>query len=205
MWFPGHRQDTDYLLISVAISYGATVLQNTPVSDIDVQPDGVKISAAQGAVYRDVPCYNAVSVSPKELGIPFRWSEGILHHIFKGGWLWIIPFNNHVDSTNPLCSLGLQIDPRMYPARNDLPPEQEFYEFIDRFPKMKEQLKLAIAVGGWVRAGRLQYSSHWQIGRKIGLRGDPRDRLSKATSPGSRGGLFSGICLLTFQLLEGVY
>lgn len=54
----------------------------------------------------------------------------MLHHIFKGGWLWIIPFNNHRASTNPLCSVGLQLDPRLYPQREDLTPEEEFRAFI---------------------------------------------------------------------------
>ena len=38
-----YRQDSDYLLTSIAVSYGATVLQNTPVKDIVVQEDGVEV------------------------------------------------------------------------------------------------------------------------------------------------------------------
>jgi FADH2 O2-dependent halogenase len=203
-----YRQDTDYFLTSIAISYGATVLQNTLVADVDIQSDGVKITTKGGRVYHaeylvdaggfrslvaeklgwrhhelethtraifthmiDVPCYNDVSASAKEFGVPFRWSEGTLHHIFKGGWLWIIPFNNHADSTNPLCSVGLQIDSRIYPARNDISPQQEFYEFIEQFPKVKEQLKYAKAIRGWVRAERLQYSSHHVVGDRFALLG----------------------------------
>jgi FADH2 O2-dependent halogenase len=203
-----YRQDTDYFLTSVAISYGATILQNTFVTDVDIQPDGVTITTKNGQAYQaeylvdaggfrslvadklgwrhhdlqthtrsifthmiDVPCYNDVSVPPREFDVPFRWSEGTLHHIFKGGWLWIIPFNNHNDATNPLCSVGLQIDPRIYPTRNDLTPEQEFNEFIDQFPKMKEQLREARAVRGWVRAERLQFSSRHVVGDRFALLG----------------------------------
>lgn len=203
-----YRQDTDYFLTSVAISYGATILQNTFVNDVDIQSDGVKITTKNGPVYQaeylvdaggfrslvadklgwrhhdlqthtraifthmiDVPCYNEISASPKEFDVPFRWSEGTLHHIFKGGWLWIIPFNNHPDSTNPLCSVGLQIDPRVYPTRNDLNPEAEFFAFLKQFPKMKEQLQNAKAVRGWVRAERLQFSSHHVVGDRFALLG----------------------------------
>ena len=203
-----YRQDTDYFMTSVAISYGATILQNTFVADVDIQPDDVTITTKSGQVYQadylvdaggfrslvadklgwrhhdlqthtraifthmiDVPCYNEVSASPKDFDVPFRWSEGTLHHIFKGGWLWIIPFNNHADSSNPLCSVGLQIDPRIYPARNDISPEQEFYEFIEQFPKMKEQLQNAKAVRGWVRAERLQFSSRHVVGDRFALLG----------------------------------
>lgn len=203
-----YRQDTDYFLTSIAISYGATILQNTMVADVDVQPGGVTITTKNGQAYQaeylvdaggfrslvadklgwrhhdlqtqtraifthmiDVPCYNEVSAPPKDFDVPFRWSEGTLHHIFKGGWLWIIPFNNHADSTNPLCSVGLQIDPRVHPARNDLTPEQEFHEFIEQFPQMKEQLQNAKAVRGWVRAERLQFSSHHVVGDRFALLG----------------------------------
>ena len=203
-----YRQDTDYFLTSVAISYGATILQNTLVADIDIQPDGVTITTKSGQTHRadylvdaggfrslvadklgwrhhdlqthtraifthmvDVPCYNDITAPPKEYDVPFRWSEGTLHHIFKGGWLWIIPFNNHVDSTNPLCSVGLQLDPRIHPARPDLSPEAEFNAFLEQFPKMKEQLQNARAVRGWVRAERLQYSSRHIVGDRFALLG----------------------------------
>lgn len=203
-----YRQDTDYFLTSTAIAYGATVLQNTLVAEVDLQPDGVKITTAKGQVYQadylvdaggfrslvadklgwrhhdlqthtraifthmiNVPCYNDVSAPPQEFDVPFRWSEGTLHHIFKGGWLWIIPFNNHADSTNPLCSVGLQLDPRVYPARTDLSPEQEFYAFIDQFPGLHAQLKDAQAVRGWVRADRLQFSSRHVVGDRFALLG----------------------------------
>ena len=32
---------------------------------------------------------------------PYRMSEGTLHHMFDGGWMWVIPFNNHPEHTNP--------------------------------------------------------------------------------------------------------
>jgi tetracycline 7-halogenase / FADH2 O2-dependent halogenase len=203
-----YRQDTDYFLTCVAISYGATILQNTLVAGVDIQPDGVTIATKNGQTYQaeylvdaggfrslvadklgwrhhglqthtrsifthmvDVPCYNNISASPQEFDVPFRWSEGTLHHIFKGGWLWIIPFNNHADSTNPLCSVGLQVDPRIYPTRSDLSPEEEFYVFMEQFPKMKEQLQNAKAVRGWVRAERLQFSSHHVVGDRFALLG----------------------------------
>ncbi len=200
------RQDSDYFLTSVAISYGATILQNTFIKDINVQPDGVEIITSKDKTYQaeyiidaggmksilaqkfnwrhrdlmshsrtifthmiDVPCFNDVSLSPQEFGHPYRLSEGTLHHIFKGGWLWIIPFNNHAQSTNPLCSVGLQLDPRLYPQRDDLTPEQEFFEFIQQFPDLAAQLKDAKPVRDWVRIDRLQYSAHHIVSDRFAL------------------------------------
>lgn len=45
------RQDSDYFLTSVAISYGATVLQNTFIKDINVQPNGVEIITNKDKTY----------------------------------------------------------------------------------------------------------------------------------------------------------
>ncbi len=203
-----YRQDTDYFLTSVSISYGATVLQNTPVADVDIHSQGVDITTSRGQKYTadyivdaggfrsliaekydlrkfdlqtqtrgmfthmvDVPCFSDVSFSNKESKIPFRWSEGTLHHLFKGGWLWVIPFNNHTDATNPLCSIGLLLDPRIYPPQEDLSPEDEFFDFIEKYPGMRNQFLDAKAVRGWVRADRLQYSSKKVVGDRFALMG----------------------------------
>ncbi len=200
------RQDSDYFLTSVAISYGATVLQNTLIQDIAITPEGVEVITAKGQTYQaeyvidaggmksllankqnwrhrdclahsrtifthmvDVPCFNNVSLPKEQFGHPYPLSEGTLHHIFKGGWLWIIPFNNHPEATNPLCSVGLQLDPRLYPQRNDLSPAEEFYDFIQRFPDLHAQLKEARPVRDWMRIDRLQYSAHHIVGDRFAL------------------------------------
>lgn len=200
------RQDSDAFLTSVAISYGATILQNTFIKDINVQPDGVEMITNKDKTYRaeyiidaggmksilaqkfnwrhrdlmshsrtifthmiDVPGFNEVTMPHQEYGHPYPLSQGTLHHIFKGGWLWIIPFNNHPASTNPLCSVGLQLDPRLYPQNNDVTPEEEFREFIKQFPDIEAQLKNAKPVRDWMRIDRLQYSAHHIVGDRFAL------------------------------------
>lgn len=201
-----YRQDSDYLLTSIAASYGATVLQSTPVKDIVVHEDGVEVITAREEVYRaaylvdatgmnsllanklgwrhrnlkahtrtlfthmvDVPCYNNVGLPREQYGHPYRLSEGTLHHVFRGGWLWVIPFNNHPDATNPLCSVGLQLDPRIHPVRADLSPEEEFYQFISQFPDIQRQFAGARAVRAWIRTDRLQYSAEHVVGDRFAL------------------------------------
>lgn len=190
------RQDSDAHLTAVAIAYGATVLQNMPVKDIEIGKDAVTVTTNSGqqiiAEYVvdaggfrslladkfgwrdrnqqahtrtifshmvDVPCFNSVGASREKYGVPFRFSEGTLHHIFHGGWLWVIPFNNHESSSNPLISVGLQLDPRIYPPRPELSPEAEFFDVINRFPDVRAQFAGARAVRNWTRTERLQYSS----------------------------------------------
>jgi FADH2 O2-dependent halogenase len=96
-------------------------------------------------------------------GNPTKWSQGTLHHLFEGGWAWVIPFNNHARATNPLISVGLNLDPRIHP-KPDGTAAEEFQSFIDRFPDIRTQFAKAKPVRDWVSTGRLQYSSKQTVG-----------------------------------------
>ncbi|MGJ3246477.1 MAG: NAD(P)/FAD-dependent oxidoreductase [Elainellaceae cyanobacterium] len=203
-----YRQDTDYFLATVAVRYGATVLQKTPIQSVEIHPHGVHLSTKTGQIVEadyvvdaggfhsvlamqfdlrhhnlqthsraifthmvDVPCFHQVSDPKQAYGLPFFLSEGTLHHVFEGGWLWVIPFDNHARSTNPLCSVGLMLDPRRYPLQSDLSPETEFYQFIQQFPGIAPQFQSAKAVRPWTRTGRLQYSAQQVVGDRFCLLG----------------------------------
>ena len=96
-------------------------------------------------------------------GNPTRWSQGTLHHLFPGGWLWVIPFDNHHRASNALCSVGLSVDPRVHPTP-DCSPEREFSRWLADFPSVAAQFVNARAAREWVRTERLQYSSKQTVG-----------------------------------------
>jgi FADH2 O2-dependent halogenase len=103
--------------------------------------------------------YDQCVPDPKAFGLHSPLYQGTLHHIFDGGWLWIIPFDNHPDGTNPLCSVGLQLDRRKHPD-TDVSPEEEFRAFLKRFPSIAPQFEHARPVREWTRSNtRLQFSS----------------------------------------------
>ncbi|MEO0458376.1 MAG: NAD(P)/FAD-dependent oxidoreductase, partial [Cyanobacteria bacterium P01_A01_bin.114] len=203
-----YRQDTDYFLMTVAVRYGATVLQQTRIQSVEIEAGGVQLTTDKGEPFEadyvvdaggfrsllaekfdlrhhdlqthsraifthllEVPCYHQVSAPQSAYNLPFQLSEGTLHHVFKGGWLWVIPFDNHARSTNPLCSVGLMLDPRVHPLQSDLSPEEEFYQFIERFPGIAVQFRQAKAVRGWTRTGRIQYSAKQVVGDRYCLLG----------------------------------
>lgn len=203
-----YRQDTDYFLMTVAIRYGAKVLQNTPIESVEINDEGVTIQICQGQQFQadyvvdaggfrsvlaeqfnlrhhnlqthsraifthmvGVPCFHQVTLPRESYQIPFKLSEGTLHHVFEGGWLWVIPFNNHAKSTNPLCSVGLMLDPRVHPAQPDLCAEAEFFQFIERLPSIASQFRQAKAVHSWTRTGRIQYGAKQVVGERFCLLG----------------------------------
>ena len=97
-------------------------------------------------------------VDAKAHGMPYRMDQTTLHHIFDGGWMWVIPFNNHKQATNSLCSVGVMFDCTKYPAMGT-PPEEEFEAFLARYPSIGQQFKAARATRKWVSSPRIQYSS----------------------------------------------
>lgn len=119
----------------------------------------------------DVPCFHEVSAPREAYQIPFPLSQGTLHHVFEGGWLWVIPFSNHAKSTNPLCSVGLMLNPRIHPAKLDISAEAEFFQFIQRFPSIASQFRQAKAVRSWTRTGRIQYGAKQVVGDRFCLLG----------------------------------
>ncbi|MEO0458709.1 MAG: tryptophan 7-halogenase, partial [Cyanobacteria bacterium P01_A01_bin.114] len=237
-----YRQDSDYFLTAVAVRYGATVLQNTRIQDIDIDDQGVDIRwSSTGDIqkgirahyvvdaggYRsilaekfglrehslqthsraifthmlDVPCYHRVSANKTDFGIPFRLSEGTLHHLFEGGWLWVIPFDNHACGTNPLCSVGLMLDPRIHPQPEKTSPEAEFYAFIDRFPTIQTQFHQAKPVRAWTRTGRIQYGAKRIVGERFCLLGHAAGFIDPLFSKGLYTALFS-VSILADRLLS---
>ncbi|WP_312018580.1 FAD-dependent monooxygenase [Streptomyces sp. I05A-00742] len=116
--------------------------------------------------YIGVKPFDDVSHHPRSLRPPASWHGGTLHHMIERGWFWIIPFDNVEGSTNPMCSVGLTIDPRRYPKPTDMTPEEEFTSFLDRYPAVRRQFVGAKRVREWVSTDRLQYSSKKSIGHR---------------------------------------
>jgi tetracycline 7-halogenase / FADH2 O2-dependent halogenase len=108
--------------------------------------------------------YEATQRTPDSMA---RWSQGTLHHFFDGGWMWVIPFGNHKGATNPLTSVGLNIDPRRWPELRGSGPEEQFRWFLAQHPSIAVQFEAAVAVRPWVDTGRVQYSASDCVGDRF--------------------------------------
>lgn len=92
--------------------------------------------------------------------------QATMHHIFDGGWMWLIPFSNHRRATNPLTSVGLMLDRRKYPEGR-VPASEEFKQVISRYPTVARQFQDAGAVRPWIGTGRIQYSSKQLVSHRM--------------------------------------
>ncbi|MFT3767421.1 MAG: tryptophan 7-halogenase [Minicystis sp.] len=112
--------------------------------------------------------FDACMAGKEEHGLPSPLSQGTLHHLFDGGWMWVIPFYNHRSSTNRLCSIGLNLDPRRHP-KTEMSPEQELRTFIRQFPAIERQFERASSFREWVSSDRSQFSSTRAVGDRYCL------------------------------------
>lgn len=134
-------------------------------------------------------------LTPEEApGLSAKWYEGTLHHVFEGGWFWIIPFNNVPYSKNPLCSVGLTLNMKRYPDTG-MGAEEEFFHHVNRFPSIAQQFEGATVARDWVKTGRLQYSATGGAGDRYFL---------MAHAHGFIDALYSRGMITTFEVLSAL-
>ena len=81
--------------------------------------------------------------------------------------MWVIPFDNFERSTSNVASVGLMLDPRVHPEREDLDAEAEFMDIVSRFPDMARHMEGIQAVRPFTRTDRLQYSAITSVGDRF--------------------------------------
>jgi tetracycline 7-halogenase / FADH2 O2-dependent halogenase len=113
-----------------------------------------------------VPSADLLYDRPGGHGMPSPLGQATMHHVFDGGWIWIIPFHNHRTATNPLTSVGLMLDRRRHPTPQGT-PEQEFRRITSAYPTVARHFASATAARPWVRTGRIQYSSPSILGPRV--------------------------------------
>ncbi|MER7488613.1 tryptophan 7-halogenase [Streptomyces sp. NPDC126497] len=153
--------------------------------------------------YVGIKPFDDVSGHPKALRPPADWHTGTMHHLIERGWFWIIPFDNHKKSRNPLCSVALTIDERTYPKPKDMTPDEEFAKFLDMYPAVKRQFDGASRVREWVSTDRLQYSSKQTIGDRWCLMSHAAGFLDPLFSRGLSN-TFEVVDALTSRLIEAL-
>ncbi|MGK7878139.1 MAG: NAD(P)/FAD-dependent oxidoreductase [Xenococcaceae cyanobacterium] len=116
----------------------------------------------------NVKPYDQISSAKSAHKLPYPFAQTTLHHVFEGGWFWVIPFDNHPNTTNSLCSVGLTLNRDIHP-KGDLSPEEEFAQFVQRFPSVAKQFEDAKAVRPWIASDRIQWSSTQMVGDRWAL------------------------------------
>jgi FADH2 O2-dependent halogenase len=138
-----------------------TGIRSVLAQKFQLREDPAKFRTNSRAIFTHmmgVKLYDQVGSAREHHGLKYPLCQSTLHHVFEGGWFWVIPFNNHTDSTNPLCSVGLVLNRELHPETG-MDAEEEFWSYVGKFPEMVRQFEGAQAVRTWTSTGRLQYSS----------------------------------------------
>lgn len=98
-------------------------------------------------------------------GLERSWFRGTLHHAFDGGTFWVIPFDNHEGSINPLASVGLTLDLARFPHR-PASPEEEWRGIAARYPAVAAHFEGMVPIRPWVATERLQFDSRTCLGER---------------------------------------
>ena len=81
---------------------------------------------------------------------PYPCDDSALHHVFDGGWMWVLPFDNGVTSA------GFSLDPDRFPLDPGVSPDQEWAGMLRRLPSVAEQFSEAVPVVPWKQTSRIQ-------------------------------------------------
>jgi tetracycline 7-halogenase / FADH2 O2-dependent halogenase len=89
---------------------------------------------------------------PQDSGSPpYPVDDAALHHLFDGGWVWVLRFNNGITSAGVACTDD-------FAQRIGLTEgEHAWQRFLKMFPSLEEQFAGAEAVQPFVRSSRLTY------------------------------------------------
>jgi FADH2 O2-dependent halogenase len=82
---------------------------------------------------------------------PYPVDDAALHHVFGGGWIWILRFNNGLTSAGAMLSPGLAAEVR---ARDG---EAAWLRLIARFPAIRRQFEGSAAVRSFTHASPVPF------------------------------------------------
>ena len=82
---------------------------------------------------------------------PYAPDDAALHHVFHGGWMWVLRFNNGVTSAGFAVEDWLAAELRLEEG------EAAWDRFLARYPSIREQFADAERVLPWVHSRRVSY------------------------------------------------
>ncbi len=120
-------------------------------------------SRAIYAHFEGIRPWSAVSGLPQspEAGYPFSSDDATLHHVFDGGWMWVIPFDSGITST------GFCLDATRFPPESKGPAESEWESLLQRFPSIAAQFRDSRRITPLFREDSMQFQQaafagdHW--------------------------------------------
>ena len=113
------------------------------------------------AHFRDVPRLEESFSELRKFEAPYPFDDAAVHHVFAGGWMWVLKFNNGITSAGAACNTEACIV--------EAEPEQSWKGILEKFPTVGEQFRSARAITQFHRSGQLSFlrpeiaGSNWAL------------------------------------------
>jgi FADH2 O2-dependent halogenase len=183
-----YRADFDHFLVKEAQAMGVEYLDRTPLSTLRQTEDGIEAdgfharfrvdaSGPRGFVYRALrleesafPGYpetqalyshfsNVGLVGAGE-GMPYPPDDAALHHVFDGGWIWALRFNNG------LTSAGVAATDAVAERFGFAEGAPAWERLLDSLPAVRAQFAGAKAEAPFIHAPRLSFRAGTITGKR---------------------------------------
>lgn len=84
---------------------------------------------------------------------PYPVDDAALHHVFPGGWIWVLRFNNGITSAGVALEAGLAKELRLAEGK------PAWQRLLDRLPSVREQFADAVECRPFVHQSKLSFFS----------------------------------------------
>jgi tetracycline 7-halogenase / FADH2 O2-dependent halogenase len=104
---------------------------------------------------------------------PYPIDDAAVHHVFPGGWIWVLQFNNGVTSAGVACTdstalrLGFSLGPGV--DGREAAFATAWQRLLDRIPVLQRQFARAQPIRSFTRIPRLNFRSAQIVGRNWAL------------------------------------
>ena len=90
---------------------------------------------------------------------PYPVDDAAMHHVFDGGWIWILPFNNGITSAGVAARTSLADDLKFSEV------EPAWQRLLESFPTIKRQFARAKKVFPFIHHRQLSFCSEVTVGK----------------------------------------
>ena len=87
------------------------------------------------AHFRDVPRLDQVAPGLRNNALPYPPDDAAVHHVFPGGWIWVLRFNNGITSAGAALATPRQEE-----------PEQLWHSVLQQFPTLARSFNSAVPI-----------------------------------------------------------
>ncbi len=91
--------------------------------------------------------------SVNDLGLPYPAEQAAMHHIFPGGWIWVLKFNNGITSAGVAATDALASELNFFEG------EAAWHRLLERLPSLAEIFQSAETITSFTHSPRLSFQS----------------------------------------------